>query len=70
MPDPAPEEVPECDFGRCNPAHPLHCCHIAIGTRELAGPKGFVLCGWKCVVCGKRSRVQVLRRGGLEMPKD
>ena len=66
-PDPAPTEEagePECGFGRCDPAHVLHCCHTAYGTREAAGPRGVVLHGWKCAFCPKESKVKVLRKVG------
>jgi hypothetical protein len=56
-----PEEVaPECGYGRCDPKHPLHCCHLAIGVSESCGRKGSILRGWKCVFCPKESKARVL----------
>ncbi len=44
--------------GRCDPSHPLHCCHLAITGSQDAGPM-IVLFSW-CTKCGKRSRTKTL----------
>lgn len=59
------KETPECGFSRCVPEHPLHCCHTAAAVRVPVRP-GVVLAGWRCVFCGKRSRVWTPVKDGPE----
>lgn len=62
-----PDPPTECEFGRCDPAHPLHCCHWAVGEQIPAGRRGQFLCSWRCIVCEltSKSAVLVFLRGGV-----
>jgi hypothetical protein len=55
------EQAETCDTicngtGRCDPSHPLHCCHLSITQRKWIGTGRMVLLFARCVKCGKRSR--------------
>jgi len=49
--------------GRCDPRHPLHCCHFSIG-RTVNGKRGYV-----CVKCGRPSRTWTPYRGSGNEPQ-
>jgi hypothetical protein len=52
-----------CDAtGKCDPAHPLHCCHLARSI--FSGP--FV--GYRCEKCGKRSKTWTMLTSTAEPP--
>lgn len=47
--------------GRCDPRHPIHCCHFATTVFVDAGRPGWVLVGYECKKCGKTSRLYMKR---------
>lgn len=52
---------PTCDgwcngTGRCDPKHPLHCCHLSITAKMWNAAQTMILFFAQCVKCGKRSR--------------
>lgn len=57
------DEVETCDTecsptGRCDPAHPLHCCHFARTRRRQIGRHVYAF--WQCEKCGKRGKTKTL----------
>jgi len=57
------EEKPTCDglcdpTGRCDPKHPMHCCHFVLTYRS--GPWQ----GYRCAKCGKLSKAFVKASSG------
>ncbi len=54
----------ECSVkGRCNPLHPIHCCHFVKTTAFQSDRPGYVLLGFMCVKCKRPSRtVRMVRQ--------
>lgn len=65
----------ECDtfcgvWGKCDPSHPIHCCHFIVNLRRPSGKPGWVLLGYGCRKgCGKVGETWTLRKegGGVEI---
>lgn len=58
----------DCDafagaWGKCDPRHPIHCCHFIVTTSRPSLKPGWVLLGYSCKKgCGKVSKVWTLRK--------
>jgi len=51
-----------CDFGKCEQAHPMHCCHFVVTEWIPHTRKGHSLRGWKCLHCPKTSKAWVVMK--------
>ena len=60
-----PQEAPieEAHPPGCVEDHPLHCCHIVYSCAFPSQQRGYILKGWKCSGCAKKSKATVLIRG-------
>lgn len=43
-----------CRQGKCDPTHPLHCCHFVVAEEIEMG--NYVLRGWVCLDCQKSAK--------------
>lgn len=58
----------ECSVsGKCNPAHPMHCCHFIVRAVKPSLKKGYIMVGFACdKKCGKVSASWILRKLGSD----